>query len=107
MPACRKITQFGEEWYEHFSSFLFKYPSKLRGTIVNHWGVTYDCISILYFKGLKLFSIYNFSIIIIFLERMAFSFSESIDIYRAEERNEKKKQRKRLINFVLLHIEEI
>jgi len=38
---------------------------------------------------------------------MVFSFSESIDIYRAEERNEKKKQRKRLINFVLLHIEEI
>jgi len=38
---------------------------------------------------------------------MAISFSESIDIYIAEERNEKKKQRKRLINFVLLHIEEI
>ena len=38
---------------------------------------------------------------------MVFSFSESIDIYIAEERNEKKKQRKRLINFVLLHIEEI
>jgi hypothetical protein len=38
---------------------------------------------------------------------VAIRFSESIDIYIVEKRNEEKKQRKRLINFVLLHIEEI
>lgn len=40
-------------------------------------------------------------------EMMYVSFPECIDIYKLEERNEKKKQRKRLINFVILHIEEI
>ncbi len=38
---------------------------------------------------------------------MFVSFPECIDIYKLEKRNEEKKQRKRLINFVILHIEEI
>ena len=38
---------------------------------------------------------------------MSFLCPECIDIYSVDKRNERKKQRKRLINFVILHIEEI
>jgi len=53
----------------------------------------------------KLFSICKFDLIDI--RNLFVLFPECIDIYKLEKRNEEKKQRKRLINFVILHIEEI